>query len=99
MDFWTWISNPVVLRDGIYGAITIFVIISIIRGWLVTGPEHKRALDEVLWLREANRKSEEVRALLNQENFKLLESIRIADKFYASVLRTTEPDSSATEPR
>lgn len=91
MDFWTWFSQPQILKDGIYGAIVVFVIISIIRGWLVTGPEHKRALDEIEWLRAANAKSEEVRAALNHENFKLLESVRIADKFYESVMRTTEP--------
>lgn len=85
MDFLTFITSLPV-REVSSTIILVGVVVLILTGRLVP----RRNLDDALKERDAwhdaHTRSEDTRALLNQENFKLLESARIADQFYRDFL-------------
>lgn len=89
----TFLSNPAIGDIGT-GAIVTGVIVLIITGQLIPGRTHKREIAEIQTSRDAwksaHTRSEDARQALAQQNFQLLETARIASKFYADFLPSAE---------
>jgi hypothetical protein len=85
MDFLTFITSEA-LREISATAVLVGVFVLIVTGRLVPRRVHLDTIKERDAWHDAHTRSEDVRAMLNQENFKLLESARIADSFYRDFL-------------
>lgn len=89
MDWLTFLLSPVVREVGV-GAILLFLVVAMFRGWIVPGPTHKRELAREQRIGDehaaASAKKDSAIAALLQQNSNLLAGVRIADKFYRDFL-------------
>lgn len=85
MDFLNFITS-VQVREVSATAVLVGVVVLILMGRLVPRRNLNDALAERDAWKSAHRVSEEARAELNTENFKLLETARISDQFYRDFL-------------
>jgi hypothetical protein len=95
-----FLTNPNV-KEISATAILVFVVIAILRGWLIPGRTHTRELEAEKtntadW-KEAHRRSEEAREALQGQNSTLLAGVRIADHFYKDFLPPVPNED--TQPR
>lgn len=97
----TLLSNPSVSDLGT-GAIVTGVIVLIITGQLIPGRTHKREILEIQTSRDAwksaHTRSEDARQALAQQNFQLLETARIASKFYQDFLPPSDETTQGRNP-
>jgi len=85
VDFLTFITSTPI-RDISSTAVLVAAVWLIFTGRLVPRRHYEDVIAERDAWRDAHRVSEDARANLNRENFKLLETARISDRFYRDFL-------------